>query len=103
MICDCGRSLDQNHADARTHTRRRDKRLLGPRVKILFFSSSRRERGGVCVGEGEKIPSFPPSADMNFGLISIYANEFLIAGVMTLAWEIFQSAMFFVAACSLHL
>lgn len=32
---------------------------------------------------------------MNFGLISIYANEFLIAGVMTLAWEIFQSAMFF--------
>lgn len=32
---------------------------------------------------------------MNFWLISIYANDFLIAGVMTLAWEIFQSAMFF--------
>lgn len=59
--------------------------------------------GGRWGREKKKIPSFPSSADMNFGLISIYANEFLIAGVMTLAWEIFQSAMFFVAACSLHL
>ena len=35
---------------------------------------------------------------MNFCLISIYANEVLIASVMTLAWEIFfQSAIFVVA------
>ena len=30
----------------------------------------------------------PPSVNMNFGLISIYANYFLIATVMILAWEI---------------
>lgn len=46
-----------------------------------------------------KILSFASNADMNFWLISIYANEFLIAGVMTLAWELFQSAMFSVSAC----
>ena len=44
----------------------------------------------------------PPSVNMNFGLISIYANSFLIATVMILAWEILQSAMFVKAFHGIH-